>query len=124
MSKIGAAFGSPGGPKKPTHREIFEGLRQKKLAEDAAAAAKRAGDTASGAPGSPGGGGVGGTPTSTPNISPAAASEAKDLEARRKKGTRLRKTGGKGPGGAGAAAGTDDDVIKRPGARTAKLLGN
>jgi len=108
MSKVGQAFGG-GKQKKPSTFSIFMALKEKAEAE---AAAKREADQPSGAPGSPG------NPTSTPTISP---SEKKFEAGRKKKASRLKR-GGPGPGTPGGT--TDDTVIKRPGARTATLLGN
>lgn len=96
MSKVGKAFGG-GGSKKPSHREILEGLHQAALDKKAAA------DFA----------------TATAGTSAAAAKFKKGRAAR---SARLRKTAGEG-----APGGTDDEngsPIKRPGVRTAQLLGS
>ena len=116
MSKIGSAFG--GGEKKPSKLSIFLALNKK--AKDDAAAAARAASAPSGAPGSPGGGGGGTTtPTSTPIIAPARTRIGSKAKVRKKLG------GGSGTV-TGAGVGGDDEAggIKRPGARTAKLLGS
>ncbi len=98
MSKVGAAFGG-GGKKKPSHAEILGGLHQaaldKKAAEQIAAA------TAGGA---------------------TSASAAKFKKGRAARSARLRKTAGEG--GPGVDDENNGSAIKRPGVRTAQLLGS
>ncbi len=100
MSKVGAAFGGGGGKqKKPSHLEIVAGLaqaaRDKELAKS-----------------------LGGAVTKVAN-----ASESKFSKGRLAKAARLKRGGSGGPGGVDD---TNDNgtSIKRPGLRTARLLGS
>jgi len=96
MSKVGAAFGGGGKAKKPSHLEIVAGLAQAARDKELAKS-------------------LGGAVTKVAN-----ASEAKFKKGRLAKASRLRR------GGSGGGAPLEEETtgIKRPGARTAQLLGS